>query len=58
MMSNQYYTYLKIPRYRIASFDTFSIGLLKHHVISMLEFDVTDSRRKLKVQRRSGIDIF
>jgi pyruvate/2-oxoglutarate dehydrogenase complex dihydrolipoamide acyltransferase (E2) component len=51
------YTYRSIPRSRIASFDIFSIGLLKHHISSILEFDVTESRRKLQVQRRSGIDI-
>ena len=56
-MNNQPYSYRNIPRSRIASFDTFSIGLLKHHVISMLEFDVTDSRRKLQVQRRNGVAI-
>ncbi len=54
---NPHYTYKQIPRSRIATFDTFSIGLLKHHVSAMLEFDVTESRRKLQEIRRSGQDI-
>ena len=57
MTMNQSYSYQKIPRSRIATFDTFSIGLFKHHVSAILEFDVTESRRKLQVQRRSGVDI-
>lgn len=56
-MSNKSYTFQNIPRSRIATFDIFSIGLLKHHVSSILEFDVTESRRKLQDLRRSGIDI-
>lgn len=57
MTMKQSYSYQKIPRSRIATFDTFSIGLFKHHVSAILEFDVTESRRKLQVQRRSGFDI-
>ena len=53
----QAYTFQKIPRSRIATFDTFSIGLSKHHVSAILEFDVTESRRKLQIQRRNGTDI-
>ena len=51
------YTFRKIPRSRIATFDVFSIGLFKHHVSAILEFDVTESRRKLQELRRSGTDI-
>jgi len=51
------FTYKKIPRSRIATFDTFSIGLLKHHVSALLEFDVTGIRKKLHDLRKSGIDI-
>lgn len=51
------YTIQKIPRTRIATFDTFSVGLSKHHVSAILEFDVTESRRELQKLRRSGIDI-
>lgn len=41
----------------MATFDIYSIGVLKHHVSSILEFDVTDSRRKLQEIRRSGRNI-
>jgi pyruvate/2-oxoglutarate dehydrogenase complex dihydrolipoamide acyltransferase (E2) component len=51
------YTFQSIPRSRIATFDVYSIGLLKHHVSAILEFDVTDSRRKLQELRRSGINV-
>lgn len=51
------YSYKKIPRSRIATFDTFSVGLLKHHVSAMLEFDVTDSRKKLHDLRKNGITV-
>ena len=51
------YSFQRIPRSRIATFDTFSIGLQKHHVSALLEFDVTDIRRKLQSERRSGREI-
>lgn len=47
----------KIPPTRIATFDIFSIGLRKHHVIALLEFDVTDARSKLKELRRKGMNV-
>ena len=49
--------YKKIPKSRIATIDTFSIGLEKHHVIALLEFDVNESRNKLKDLRKNGITI-
>lgn len=51
------YTYQKIPRSRIATFDVFAIGLQKHHVIALLEFDVTDSRAKLQALKRQGVNV-
>jgi pyruvate/2-oxoglutarate dehydrogenase complex dihydrolipoamide acyltransferase (E2) component len=54
---NKPYIFQKIPRSRIATFDIFSIGLFKHHISAILEFDVTDSRRKLQELRRNGVDI-
>lgn len=58
LLWNENNLYLKkIPRSRIATFDVYSIGLSKHHVSAMLEFDVTDSRRKLQELRRNGIRI-
>ena len=47
----------KIPRSRIATFDIFSVGLNKHHIIALLEFDVTESRIKLHEIRRTGLNI-
>ena len=38
------YIFKRIPKSRIATFDIFSVGLLKHHVSALLEFDVTESR--------------
>jgi pyruvate/2-oxoglutarate dehydrogenase complex dihydrolipoamide acyltransferase (E2) component len=54
---NANYSYKTIPKSRIATFDTFSVGLQKHHVSALLEFDVTDIRKKLKELRRGGINV-
>jgi pyruvate/2-oxoglutarate dehydrogenase complex dihydrolipoamide acyltransferase (E2) component len=54
---NTPYQYQNIPRSRIATFDISSIGASKHHVTALLEFDVTDSRGKLKDLRKSGLNI-
>lgn len=43
-----------VPRSRIATFDIFDVGLRKHHVYAILEFDVTESRAKLRDLRRIG----
>lgn len=51
------FTYSPIPRSRMATFDMFSVGLLKHHVVALLEFDVTDSRRGLQELRKGGTTI-
>ena len=51
------YRFQKIPGSRIATIDTLSIGLRKHHVSALLEFDVTDSRKKLHDIRKHGINI-
>jgi len=50
----QSFNYHKIPQSRIATFDVYSIGMLKHHVSALLEFDVTDSREKLRALKRAG----
>jgi len=55
-MSSSYH-FEKIPRSRIATFDTFDIGMSKHHISALLEFDVTNSRRQLKVLRKGGTNI-
>jgi pyruvate/2-oxoglutarate dehydrogenase complex dihydrolipoamide acyltransferase (E2) component len=54
---NSSFSYKKIPQSRIATFDTFSVGLLKHHVSAILEFDVTDIRKKLQKLRKSGVNV-
>jgi pyruvate/2-oxoglutarate dehydrogenase complex dihydrolipoamide acyltransferase (E2) component len=51
------YHYTKIPQSRIASFDVYSVGLLKHHVSALLEFDVTETRQKLSKLRKEGTNI-
>jgi len=51
------YTYQRIPTSRIATFDMFTIGLSKHHIVALLEFDVTDSRKKLKTLKQDGTSI-
>ena len=51
------YSFIGIPKSRIATFDIFSVGLLKHHVSALLEFDVTESRNRLRVLRKSGVNV-
>jgi pyruvate/2-oxoglutarate dehydrogenase complex dihydrolipoamide acyltransferase (E2) component len=51
------FSYKNIPQTRIATFDTFAIGLKKHHVSALLEFDVTESRKKLQRLRKNGIRV-
>lgn len=48
------YHFQKIVRSRIATFDMFDVGMRKHHINAMLEFDVTESRAKLRDQRKQG----
>lgn len=51
------YRFQNIVRSRIATFDIFDVGLQKHHINAMLEFDVTESRAKLRDLRKNGIGI-
>lgn len=48
------YRYEKIAQSRIATFDIFDVGLGKHHVNALLEFDVTEIRSRLREQRKKG----
>jgi len=48
------YTYHSIPTSRIATFDVYAVGLQRHHVSALLEFDVTTSRKKLRELKRRG----
>jgi len=45
-----------IPPSRIPTFDVVEMGIRKHHVCALLEFDVSDAREHLKEIRKSGID--
>ena len=54
---NPNYHYQNIPPSRIATFDVFSVGLSKHHVNALLEFDVTDIRKNLQELRRKGTNV-
>lgn len=54
---NKEFSYKPVPGSRIATFDTFAIGLKKHHVAALLEFDVTESRGRLQESRRNGLNI-
>lgn len=51
------YRFQNIVRSRIATFDIFDVGLQKHHINAMLEFDVTESRAKLRDLRKNGISV-
>lgn len=51
------YKFQNIPRSRIATFDIFAVGLRKHHIAAMLEFDVTESRVRLRDLRKNGITV-
>jgi len=53
----QHHHYTKIPQSRLATFDVYSIGLKKHHISALLEFDVTDCRRKLREFRKAGTNV-
>jgi pyruvate/2-oxoglutarate dehydrogenase complex dihydrolipoamide acyltransferase (E2) component len=57
MYMSENYQFKKIPRTRIATFDIFDAGLRRHHVQALLEFDVTESRAKLRELRRKGTPV-
>jgi len=52
-----HFHYSQIPQSRIATFDVYSVGMQKHHISALLEFDVTESRQKLKDLRKNGTHI-
>lgn len=49
-----HFQYHPIPRSRIATFDVLATGKKKHHVAALLEFDVTEGRKKLKEAKKGG----
>ncbi len=47
----------RFPKSRVATFDVGIIGRKKHHIIALLEIDVTAAREKIKEHIKSGRDI-
>jgi len=47
----------KFPKTRIATFDVCSVGMQKHHVAAMIEVDVTESRKKIRLSRSKTVRI-
>lgn len=43
----------RFPKSRIATNDVCAVGLKKHHIASLLEIDVTDSREKIRIHKRN-----
>lgn len=48
------YKIQEFPDSRIASIDVCEIGKHKHHVVGLLEFDVTESRRKIREYNKNN----
>lgn len=46
----------RFPYSRIASIDVCEVGKQKHHVIGLIEFDVTDSRKKIREYNKTHIN--
>ena len=49
------YKITRFPDSRIASIDVCEIGKQKHHVTGLVEFDVTESRKKIREYNKSNI---
>ncbi|PKP37606.1 MAG: dehydrogenase, partial [Bacteroidetes bacterium HGW-Bacteroidetes-15] len=43
----------KFPKTRVATIDVCEIGMQKHHIAAMLEFDVTEAREKIKTYKKN-----
>jgi pyruvate/2-oxoglutarate dehydrogenase complex dihydrolipoamide acyltransferase (E2) component len=54
---NTPHRFADIPSSRLATFDVYAAGLKKHHVAALLEFDVTEGRKKLRELRKSGVAV-
>ena len=46
------YSEINFPRSRIGTFDVGVLGRKKHHVLTLLELDVTDARKEIRKQRQ------
>jgi len=53
-MKRRDYTASTFPRSRLATFDIGAVGKKKHYVTALLEFDVTEARKKLKIAKEAG----
>lgn len=47
----------KFPKSRIATNDVCAIGVHKHHIVAMIEVDVSESREKLKQLKSKGNEL-
>ncbi|NJO95994.1 MAG: hypothetical protein HC764_08145, partial [Pleurocapsa sp. CRU_1_2] len=47
----------EFPKSRVATIDVGKIGRKKHHIIALLEIDVTTAKEKIQTQLRSGKNI-
>lgn len=47
----------EFPKSRVATIDVGKIGRKKHHIIALLEIDVTTAKEKIQAQLRSGRNI-
>lgn len=47
----------KFPKSRIATNDICAVGVHKHHIVAMIEVDVSESREKLKQLKRKGDEL-
>jgi pyruvate/2-oxoglutarate dehydrogenase complex dihydrolipoamide acyltransferase (E2) component len=47
----------EFPKSRVATIDVGKIGRKKHHIIALLEIDVTTAKEKIQAQLRSGKNI-
>ncbi len=53
----QGYTTHTYPASRIATFDVGRVGLYRHHVIGLVEVDVTVARKKIRALRNKGVPV-
>jgi len=49
------YQTITFPKSRVATLDICDIGIRKHYISSFIEIDVTEARKKLKMERLKGI---
>lgn len=55
-MSDEYQI-VSYPRSRVATFDVGKIGIKKHHIIGLVEVDVTEARKRISESIKTGKEI-